>query len=203
MKKVTPRLADKLIRTGQRVTFRNVEYREEFSCVVVDRDRNTIRTSEGGVFERRDLVLLEDDDLPKPPKVERLVRITERVGDRVLSWALDGDQETFTGGFNGGHGILTGDLERAKSHWSGYVENNRREWLKSQLAKLSPERHQEVREAYYKAAEGLSALLSATEFADLDLHAEQGNEAGPLIVEHLQACEAYDAFKKLDLGRFV
>ena len=42
---------------------------------------------------------------------------------------------------------------------------------------------QEIREAYYKAVEGLRTLADALEIAD----AHQDESAGPLLVEHLYA----------------
>ena len=58
---------------------------------------------------------------------------------------------------------------------------------------------QEIREAYYKAVEGLRTLADALELAD----ANQPEPAGPLIDEHLIACEALDVMKKSLLGRIL
>ena len=58
---------------------------------------------------------------------------------------------------------------------------------------------QEIREAYYKAVEGLHTLAESLEIAD----ANQPEPAGPLIDEHLIACEALDAMKKSLLGRIL
>ncbi|MDZ4851702.1 MAG: hypothetical protein SGI77_20635 [Pirellulaceae bacterium] len=58
---------------------------------------------------------------------------------------------------------------------------------------------QEIRDAYYKAVEGLRTLADALEIAD----AEQPVTAGPLLAEHLFACEALDAMKKSVLGRIL
>ena len=58
---------------------------------------------------------------------------------------------------------------------------------------------QEIREAYYKAVEGLRTLADALEIAD----AKQKESASPLIVEHLYAIEAIDAMKKSRLGAIL
>ena len=58
---------------------------------------------------------------------------------------------------------------------------------------------QEIREAYYNAIEGLRTLADALEIADAD----QQESAGPLIVEHLYACEALDAMKNSRLGAIL
>ena len=58
---------------------------------------------------------------------------------------------------------------------------------------------QEIRDAYYKAVEGLRTLADALEIAD----ANQDKPAGPLIVEHLYAVEAIDAMKNSRLGAIL
>jgi hypothetical protein len=58
---------------------------------------------------------------------------------------------------------------------------------------------QEIRDAYYNAIEGLRTLADALEIAD----AAQQKSAGPLIVEHLYACEALEAMKKSRLGSIL
>jgi hypothetical protein len=58
---------------------------------------------------------------------------------------------------------------------------------------------QEIRAAYYNAVEGLRTLADALEIAD----ANQPESAGPLIVEHLYACEALEAMKKSRLGAIL
>ncbi len=58
---------------------------------------------------------------------------------------------------------------------------------------------QEIREAYYNAIEGLRTLADALEIADAD----QQESAGPLIVEHLYACEALEAMKSSRLGAIL
>ena len=60
-------------------------------------------------------------------------------------------------------------------------------------------RRQEIRDAYYKAVEGLRTLADALELAD----ANQPEPAGPLIDKHLIACEALDAMKHSLLGRIL
>ena len=56
-----------------------------------------------------------------------------------------------------------------------------------------------IRDAYYKAVEGLQMLAEALEIAD----ARQPQTAGPLLEGHLIACEAIDAMQKSELGRIL
>ncbi len=58
---------------------------------------------------------------------------------------------------------------------------------------------QEIREAYYKAIEGLHTLAEALEIAD----ARQPQSAGPLITEHFYAIEAIEAMKRSRLGAIL
>lgn len=58
---------------------------------------------------------------------------------------------------------------------------------------------QEIREAYYKAIEGLMTLSEALEIAD----AQQTPSAGPLIAEHFNAVQALDAMKNSRLGKIL
>ena len=55
---------------------------------------------------------------------------------------------------------------------------------------------QEIREAYYKAVEGLMTLVEALEIAD----SQQSVSAGPVLTEHFHAVEALDVMKKSRLG---
>ena len=58
---------------------------------------------------------------------------------------------------------------------------------------------QEIREAYYKAIEGLMTLSEALEIAD----AQQTPSAGPLLTEHFNAVQALDAMKNSRLGKIL
>ncbi len=71
--------------------------------------------------------------------------------------------------------------------------------LRDAFRAMDPHQAQEIREAYYKAIEGLRTLADALEIAD----AQQPQTAGPLINEHLLACEAIDAMSKSLLGRIL
>ena len=64
---------------------------------------------------------------------------------------------------------------------------------------MDAHRAQEIREAYYKAVEGLRTLADSLEIAD----ANQAHSAGPLLVEHLYAVEAIDAVKRSRLGAIL
>lgn len=57
-----------------------------------------------------------------------------------------------------------------------------------------------IREAYYKAVEGLSTLAESLELADLELG---GPHDHALIHEHLIACQAMDAMRQSLLGRIL
>lgn len=61
---------------------------------------------------------------------------------------------------------------------------------------MDPNRAQDIREAYYKAVEGLHALVEVLEVADM----EGPQPGGELIGEHLIACEAVEAIRKSRLG---
>ena len=67
------------------------------------------------------------------------------------------------------------------------------------FANMDPHQAQEIRESYYKAVEGLYALAESLEIAD----AQQATTGGPLIEEHLLACEAIEAMKKSRLGAIL
>ncbi|MDZ4852140.1 MAG: hypothetical protein SGI77_22865 [Pirellulaceae bacterium] len=59
---------------------------------------------------------------------------------------------------------------------------------------------QEIRDAYYKAIEGLRTLADALEIADAD----NPGPASPLLIEeHLLACEAIGTMNRSLLGRFL
>ena len=59
---------------------------------------------------------------------------------------------------------------------------------------------QEIREAYYKAVEGLRSLADALEVEDAK---NPGPASALMIEEHLIACEAIDAMKRSLLGRLL
>lgn len=65
---------------------------------------------------------------------------------------------------------------------------------------MDAHRAQAIREAYYKAVEGLSALAETLDIADLELG---GPSDHALIHEHLIACQAMDAMQQSLLGRIL
>jgi hypothetical protein len=71
--------------------------------------------------------------------------------------------------------------------------------LRNAFRTMDPHQAQEIREAYYKALEGLRTLADALEIAD----AQQPQTAGPLLTEHLYACEALDAMRGSLLGKIL
>lgn len=75
-------------------------------------------------------------------------------------------------------------------------KQNKNEELKKIFKSMKPEQAQEIREAYYKAIEGLRTLTDMLEVAD----AEQDATAGVLLDEHFIAVEALEAMSKSGLG---
>lgn len=65
---------------------------------------------------------------------------------------------------------------------------------------MDAHRAQEIREAYYKAVEGLSVLAESLEIADAEVGSPHDHA---LIEEHLIACQAIDAMKACLLGRIL
>lgn len=65
---------------------------------------------------------------------------------------------------------------------------------------MDAHRAQEIREAYYKAVEGLSSLAESLEIADAEMGSPHDHA---LIEEHLVACQAIDAMKQSLLGRIL
>ena len=58
---------------------------------------------------------------------------------------------------------------------------------------------QEIRDAYYKAVEGLRTLTETLEVA----YAKKNETAAPLFVEYIYAVEALDALKRSRLGAIL
>ena len=77
------------------------------------------------------------------------------------------------------------------------TENETR--LRDAFRSMDGDDYQTIREAYYKAIEGLRSLADALEIAD----AQQPQTAGPLLTEHLYACEALDAMRNSMLGKIL
>lgn len=72
--------------------------------------------------------------------------------------------------------------------------------LREAFRTMDPHQAQEIREAYYKAVEGLHTLAESLEVADIGV-GETNDHA--LIEEHLNACMAIDAMKNSLLGRIL
>ncbi|XZE36000.1 hypothetical protein SH501x_001550 [Pirellulaceae bacterium SH501] len=71
--------------------------------------------------------------------------------------------------------------------------------LRDAFRKMDPYQAQEIREAYYKAIEGIHTLAEMLEIAD----AQQPQTAGPLLTEHFLAIEAIEAMRKSLLGKIL
>lgn len=72
--------------------------------------------------------------------------------------------------------------------------------LREAFRTMDPHQAQEIREAYYKAVEGLHTLAESLEVADIGV-GDTNDHA--LIEEHLHACMAIDAMKNSLLGRIL
>lgn len=72
--------------------------------------------------------------------------------------------------------------------------------LREIFRSMNPARAQQIREAYFKAVEGLDTLARSLEFADL----EMGSPHDCLLIdEHLKVCEAIHAIKTSLIGCVV
>ena len=71
--------------------------------------------------------------------------------------------------------------------------------LRTIFKTMDAHKAQEIRDAYYKAVEGLQTLADALEIADAD----QPVTAGPLLTEHFYAIEAIEAMNKSRLGAIL
>jgi hypothetical protein len=71
--------------------------------------------------------------------------------------------------------------------------------LRDAFRRMDAHQAQEIREAFYKAIEGLHTLAEMLEIAD----AKQETTAGPLLTEHFYACEALDAMRRSLLGKIL
>jgi hypothetical protein len=71
--------------------------------------------------------------------------------------------------------------------------------LRDAFRKMDPYQAQEIRDAYYKAIEGLHTLAEMLEIAD----AQQDTTTGPLLTEHFLAVEAMEAMKRSRLGAIL
>lgn len=76
---------------------------------------------------------------------------------------------------------------------------SKQDQLRTIFRAMDAHRAQEIREAYYKAVEGLQTLAEALEIAD----AKQSPTAGPLLDEHFIAIKAVEAMSKSVLGRIL
>ena len=71
--------------------------------------------------------------------------------------------------------------------------------LRDAFRRMDGDEYQTIRQAYYKAVEGLRALADALENA-----AEPSGESSrALIAEHLIACSAMNAMDSSELGRIL
>lgn len=72
--------------------------------------------------------------------------------------------------------------------------------LRETFRNMNADHAQQIRDAYYKAVEGLQTLAETREIADARMPGPTNEQ---LIGEHLIACEAIDAMQKSVLGRVL
>ncbi len=72
--------------------------------------------------------------------------------------------------------------------------------LRETFRNMNADHAQQIRDAYYKAVEGLQTLSDMLELADAEMPVPT-NEL--LIGEHLLACEAMTTMRKSELGRVL
>jgi hypothetical protein len=72
--------------------------------------------------------------------------------------------------------------------------------LRDVFRTMDAKQAQLIREAYYKAVEGLHALAETLEIADLEIGEQNGHA---LINEHLIACQAMETMRQSVLGRIL
>ena len=71
--------------------------------------------------------------------------------------------------------------------------------LRAAFQTMSGDEYQTIRDAYYKAVEGLQTLADALE----RVVAPTGDEVDPMLAEHLIACTAINAMDSSELGRIL
>ena len=71
--------------------------------------------------------------------------------------------------------------------------------LREAFRQMGGDQYQQIRDAYYKAIEGLQALAETLELAA----PPTGPACESLIAEHLVACSAIDVMNKSVLGRIL
>jgi hypothetical protein len=69
--------------------------------------------------------------------------------------------------------------------------------LRDTFRRMDGDQYQQIREAYYKAVEGLQSL------ADEAAAEPSGESCDSLIAEHLNACMAIETMNKSVLGRIL
>ena len=62
---MTTKQADKAITSGSPITLHNARYNETVTCVLVSRDRYTVTTATGSVFERDELEIIISTNFQK------------------------------------------------------------------------------------------------------------------------------------------
>ena len=71
--------------------------------------------------------------------------------------------------------------------------------LRAAFKTMSGDEYPTIRDAYYKAVEGLRTLADALE----QVAGPGGDEVDPLIAEHLIACSAINVMDSSELGRIL
>lgn len=79
-------------------------------------------------------------------------------------------------------------------------QHERERHLRQALRNLPPHEGEAIRNAYYKAIEGLQALARALDVADREPDGARGEA---LLAEHYIACQALEAMNTSQLGRIL
>jgi uncharacterized protein YukE len=87
-----------------------------------------------------------------------------------------------------------GEIEMAKKNTTDHETR-----LRAAFKTMSGDEYQTIRDAYYKAVEGLQTFADALERAV----APTGDEVDPMLAEHLIACSALNAMDSSELGRIL
>ena len=89
---------------------------------------------------------------------------------------------------------------KGKTMMTDQAKKERKRNLQDIFRTMDAHRAQEIREAYYKAVEGISALAESLEIADAEMGSPHDHA---LFEEHLIACQAIDAMKASLLGSIL
>ena len=119
---MTPKQADKIIASGQPVTVKSEEYGESFMVTFTERNRHSITSADGGIYDRSDLTVV-------PPPTTTLYQIqTEQLCDRSLlywtgsNWTYRVDDAEAYSTLKSAQAVLTILYQRGLANPLSYVQ---------------------------------------------------------------------------------